>query len=235
MGKCDGILIAGVISVADAAHPDIYDESTNKGTLGKEGTMVTLTQVEEQLKKIGCNFRFWGRPEIRELATILLQDEIIEGCVNGRYENGFALLTVTNHRLLLIDRKPMFLTLEDIRFDMITEMDYSARLLDSTVHIITPSRKLSFSSWSQQRLRQILSLTQQKVMEARQHYMMQQFQPQQAQRMPAFNPEYSAPMVGGLAIQGGAAGQGQIGMAPYPNPYTRTPILMRRRKYPKFY
>ena len=197
--------------------------------------MVTLTQVEEQLKKIGCNFRFWGRPEIRELATILMQDEIIEGCVNGRYENGFALLCITNHRLLLIDRKPMFLTLEDIRFDMVTEMDYSARLLDSTVHIITPSRKLSFSSWSQHRLREIMSLTQQKVMEVRQHYMMRQFQPMQQVQQQAFNPEYSAPMVGGLAIQAnGDMGQ-PMAMAPYPNPYTKTPLLMRRRKYPKFY
>jgi len=194
--------------------------------------MVTLSQVEEQLKKIGCNFRFWGRPEIKELATILLQDEIIEGAVNGQYENGFALLCITNHRLLLIDKKPMFLTLEDIRFDMITEMDYSARLLDSTVHIITPSRKLSFSSWNQHRLRQIMHLTQQKVMEARQHYMMQQFQP--TQQTPALNAEYSAPMVGGLAIQGNNS-FGQVGMAPYPNPYTKTPLLMRRRKYPRFY
>lgn len=195
--------------------------------------MVTLTQVEEQLKKIGCNFRFWGRPEIRELATILLQDEIIEGAVNGRYENGFALLCITNHRLLLIDRKPMFLTLEDIRFDMVTEMDYSARLLDSTVHIITPNRKLSFTSWSQYRLRGIMNLLQQKVMEVRQHYMMRQFQPAQ-QLQQAFSPEYSAPMVGGLAIQGNI-GAGQQMMAPYPNPYTKTPLLMRRRKYPKFY
>jgi len=196
--------------------------------------MVTLSQVEEQLKQIGCNFRFWGRPEIRELATILLQDEIIEGCVNGQYENGFALLCITNHRILLVDKKPMFLTLEDIRFDMISEMDYSARLLDSTVHISTPNRKLSFSSWSQHRLRQIMNLTQQRVMEIRQHYMMQQFQPAQ-QAQPALNPEYSAPMVGGLAIQGNSGIPQQMSMAPYPNPYTKTPLLMRRRKYPKFY
>lgn len=203
--------------------------------LGKEVQVVTLTQVEEQLKKIGCNFRFWGRPEIRELATILLQDEIIEGCVNGRYENGFALLCITNHRLLLIDRKPMFLTLEDIRFDMVTEMDYSARLLDSTVHIITPNRKLTFSSWSQHRLREILNLTQQKVMEIRQHYMMRQFQPVQQMQQPALGPEYSAPMVGGLAIQGNIGAGDAMAMAPYPNPYTKTPLLMRRRKYPRFY
>ncbi|HJQ09155.1 MAG TPA: PH domain-containing protein [Candidatus Saccharimonadales bacterium] len=196
--------------------------------------MVTLHQVEEQLKRIGCNFRFWGRPEIRELTNILLPDEIIAGAVNGRYEGGFALLCVTNHRLLLIDRKPMFLTLEDVRFDMISEMDFSARLLDSTVRINTPNRKLVFTSWSHHRLRKIMNYTQQRVMEVRQHYMMQQFQP-----APAPNPQHSsAPMVGGLAVQGDgtAAGQQFMRVAPYPtNPYTKTPVLMRRRRYPKFY
>src|ERR1051325_8716300 len=139
--------------------------------------MVTLHYVEEQLKRVGCNFRFWGRPEIRELANILMPDEIIAGCSNGRYEGGFALLCVTSHRLLLIDKKPMFLTLEHIRFDMVAEIDFSARLLDGTIRVITPNRTLVFTGWNQQRLRKILNYTQQRVMEIRQHYLLRQFQP----------------------------------------------------------
>jgi len=195
--------------------------------------MTALAKVEEQLKKVGCNFRWWGRAEIRELANILMPDEIIAGCVNGRYEGGFALLCVTNHRLLLVDRKPMFLSLEDIRFDMISEMDYNARLMDSTVLIMTPNRKLSFTSWNQYRLRKILNYTQQRVMEIRQHYMMlQQFQPA-ASAVPT--PAATAPMVGGMMLQGAAQQQLQYMAAPYPNPYTKTPLMMRRRRYPKFY
>lgn len=187
--------------------------------------MVTLSYVEEQLKRAGCNFRWWGRPEIRELANVLMPDEIIAGCANGRYEGGFALLCVTNHRLLLVDRKVMFLTLEDIRFDMITEIDYNARLLDSTVYIMTPNRKLVFTSWSQQRLRKMLDYTQRRVMEVRQHQMIQQFQPA------IVNQQQTAPLVGGLVMQGA-----HQTMQPLPlNPYTRVPMLMRRRRYPKFF
>jgi hypothetical protein len=187
--------------------------------------MVTLSYIEEQLKRAGCNFKWWGRPEIKELANIVMPDEIIAGCVNGRYENGFALLCVTTHRLLLIDRKPMFLTMEDIRFDMVAEMDYSARLLESTVHIITPNRKLVFTSWNQHRLRKIMNYTQQRVMEVRQQYLMRQFQPAQ-------NQQSAAPLVGGLVMQGAQ----HQGSQPLPlNPYTRVPMLMRRRRYPKFY
>jgi hypothetical protein len=188
--------------------------------------MVTLQYVEEQLKRIGSNFRFWGRPEIRELANILLPDEIIAGVANGRYEGGFALLCVTNMRLLLIDRKPMFLTMEDIRFDMISEIDYSARLLDCTLRILTPNRRLSFTGWSHHRLRGILNFTQERVMEIRQHYLMQQFQPQAKQQQTT-----TAPIVGGLVMRGAGNHHHMLPL----NPYTRVPMLMRRRLYPKFY
>jgi hypothetical protein len=191
--------------------------------------MTTLAAIEAQLKQAGCNFRWWGRSEIRELVQILMPDEIIAACVNGRYENGFALLCVTNHRLLLVDHKPMFLSLEDIRFDMITEMDYNSRLLDSSVLIMTPNRKLTFSSWSQQRLRAIMSYTQQRVMEVRQHYISQQFQQVEPQRAPSMHT--TAPLLGGLVMQGNSTSNTTV---PF-NPYTKSPVMMRRRRFPKFY
>lgn len=184
--------------------------------------MVTSQYVEEQLKRIGCNFKFWGRPEIRELANILIPDEIISGCTNGRYEGGSALLCVTNFRVLLVDRKPMFLTLEDIRFDMISELDFSARLMDSTIRIITPNRTLRFTSWNNPRLRNILTYTQQRVMDIRQQHL--RWQPQPAPQ------QQTAPIVGGLIMQGSNR-QGTLPL----NPYTRVPLLMRRRTFPKFY
>jgi hypothetical protein len=88
--------------------------------------MVTFATVEQQLKAAGCNFRFWGRSELRELCNILLPGETIAQAVNGQYEAGFALLCATDFRVLLIDKKPKYLTLKDIRFDMITELDFPA-------------------------------------------------------------------------------------------------------------
>jgi len=186
--------------------------------------MISLSQVEAQLEKAGCNFKFWGRAEIRELCNILIQGETIIQAVNGRYEGGFAMLCLTDHRLLLIDRKPMFLTLEDIRFDMISEIDYHARLLENTVHIITPNRTLVFKSWNQKRLRQLLNETQQRVMEIRQHFMLQQLQAARSQIE-----HKTATQVGGLVLQG--AWERMIPI----NPYSKGPLLLNRRTYPNFY
>lgn len=184
--------------------------------------MVNLDQVEVQLRRVGCSFRFWGKPEVRELCNILVPGEVIAQCVNGRYENGFALLCVTNHRLLLIDKKPMFLNLTDLRFDMIAELDYSAQLLGGTVRVLTPNRTLTFMSWNKDRLRTILNYTQQRVTEIRQHYIQRQFQNQS--NAPA---HHTAPFMGSLAM----AGDQSLPI----NPYTTASLTLRRRRVPKFY
>lgn len=141
--------------------------------------MVTFATVEEQLKAIGCNFRFWNRAELRELCDILLPGETIAQAVGGQYEGGFALLCATDFRVLLIDKKPKYLTLKDIRFDMITELDFAGRAINSTIRIYTPNKELRFTSMSNRRLRKLFSYTQHKVMEIRHHFMMQQFAQQQ--------------------------------------------------------
>lgn len=170
--------------------------------------MISKQAVEEQLKRIGFNFRLWGRAEVNELGRILLDDEIIAECVNGEYDNGFALLVATNHRVLLVDKKPMlYLTVEDIRYDMITEFNLSHRLMQATIRLYTPNKTLIFNSWNQPRLRRLLEYTQQRVLEMRQqNHMSQQFQAaaaaqyaqlhaanyyQQPQSIGAGNPSYA--------------------------------------------
>lgn len=119
--------------------------------------MVTKHAIDEQLKKIGFNSYGWGRTEVRELPNIILPDEEIFECVNGIYEGGFALLIATNIRVVLIDKKPMnYLTVEDLRFDMINEIDYSHRLLGARISISTGSKNLRFTSYNQPRLRKLI-------------------------------------------------------------------------------
>jgi hypothetical protein len=214
---------------SEASYYQGTGEPTNRlGSPEEVTNMVSLRQVEEQLKHVGCNFKFWGRAEIRELSNVLMPDEIIAQATNGTYEGGFAMLCVTNYRVLLIDRKPMLLTIEDIRYDMMSEVDYHNRLMGATIRIFTPMRNLVFNSWSNIRLRKCVNCIQQRVMEIRQHGMMAQ-QIQNQQQMPATqqgymnNPQY-------------APGQ-QQGSAPYlpMNPYTKVPMLSRRRRFPSFY
>lgn len=96
--------------------------------------MVSSESVQQQLRDINFNVHGWGRTEAKELPHIMIADEEIYEVVNGIYEGGFALLVATNFRMLLIDKKPLnYLTVEDLRFDMISEIDYAHRLLGARI------------------------------------------------------------------------------------------------------
>jgi hypothetical protein len=160
--------------------------------------MVNRDIVERQLKRIGCNFQMWGRGEANELRNVLMDGETLAHCVNGHYTGGFAMLCATDHRVLLIDKKPMsYLHVEDVRFEMISEFDYSHRLLNATVHIYATTKTLSFTSWNHHQLRSLLSYIQQRVIEIRQYYYMaQQFQTTQQPQLqqPTYVPNMALQM-----------------------------------------
>ncbi len=123
--------------------------------------MVSKKSVEAQLKRIHFNYLAWGKTEIQELPNIILPEEHILECVNGMYEGGFALLVATDMRVLLIDKKPLnYLTVEDLRFDMISEIDYSHRLFGARININTSSKSLRFTSYNQPRLRKLIEYVQ---------------------------------------------------------------------------
>lgn len=128
--------------------------------------MVTQEEVDRQLRRIGYDPNGWGRGEMRELKNILMPDEEIEECVNGYYEAGFALLVATKHRVLLVDKKPLnYLTVEDMRFDMISEFDYSHRVIGAHASISSGSKTLQFDSLNQKRLRSLLTYVQTRMTE----------------------------------------------------------------------
>lgn len=119
--------------------------------------MVTPKQVQDQLNSIGFKQYSWGRAEVKELPDILLPDEKIFEAANGFYDGGFALLLATDVRVLLIDKKPFnYLTIEDLRFDMINEIDYSHRMIGAKISISTGSKNLVFQSLNQPKLRKLI-------------------------------------------------------------------------------
>ncbi len=129
--------------------------------------MMAMQELLDQIKSSGSDFRFWGRGEIKELSKVLAPDERIHKCVNGHYVGGFAMLTASDRRLILVDRKPMYLTLEAIWYDKIGQVDYNHRLLNATICISTPNKDLTFTSWNSIHLRDILIYTQEKMIAAK--------------------------------------------------------------------
>lgn len=212
--------------------------------------MIAWKSVEDQLKRVGCNYLLWGRTETRQLSHVLMHNEKIMQAVNGYYDGGFALLCVTNYRILVVDKKPFLFTVEDLRYDMIAEADYSSRIITAVLHLITPMRRLDFTSWSMERLRNGMNYIQQRVMELRNN----EFLANQFEQF-ASEPIVSRRQSDLIAIQTQQKHHPQTvptyqGVTPpvaqfdaytptprstIPNPYTKIPLLARRRRYPMFY
>lgn len=129
--------------------------------------MVTVQEVEKQLVRIGCHYKLWGSTEVAELSGILMDGEQIVQAVNGYYEGGFGLLVATSVRVLIIDKKPFTMNVEDLRYEMITEVTYGARFVTATMHISLPTRTVYFTSWSMERLHKAMRHVQQHVTDAR--------------------------------------------------------------------
>ncbi|MBA3758181.1 PH domain-containing protein [Candidatus Saccharibacteria bacterium] len=126
--------------------------------------MVGLENILRQFRRLGVKPSFWAKAEIKELGSLLVPGEQLTNVVFGWYENGFALLCCTDQRVLLIDKKPFFLKLEDLRYDKISEVRFLNRLLDSTLVLSYAGMKLDFKSWDQKGLRKLMINVQETIM-----------------------------------------------------------------------
>jgi hypothetical protein len=133
--------------------------------------MVHPSVIEARLSHLGIRLSRWFKAEIKELEHILAEHEQIVSVVPGRYFGGFALLVATDQRLLLIDKRTFFMTVDDIRYDMISEIDFNMRLLDCTLHLFTFNKQHRFTSCKyKKQLRTLTSYVQKRVMELRQYH-----------------------------------------------------------------
>lgn len=131
--------------------------------------MVHPSLIEARLGNLGFRTSRWFKAEINELQHILMQDEEIISLACGRYFGSFALLVATDQRLLLIDKRVFFMTIEDTRYDMISEIDYNAQAYNATVTIYTMNKTHKFTSIKYKRqLRELTNYVQRRVWEFRQ-------------------------------------------------------------------
>lgn len=89
-------------------------------------------QIEADLKHLGAvRYDMW-LPETQSLPLIIHPDEKITGIIYGRYVQhegeetiiGRGALVATGQRVLLIDKKPLFVRCEEIPYRIVSGVDY---------------------------------------------------------------------------------------------------------------
>lgn len=125
--------------------------------------MVDKKLLTNQLRHIGYKFRVFGRTEINELQRTLEPGELIIQCVYGYYQGGSGLLVATDKRVILIDKRPFYLYVENHKYEAITQIDFASRMLQGVLYFQAGVKKLIFKSVSDARLAGLCGYVQDKI------------------------------------------------------------------------
>lgn len=77
-------------------------------------------RVKQELREAGVTGYGLMKAESRYLPQIIHDDEHIMGVVYGQYSGGSAMLIATDHRVIFLDRKPLFTTMDELTYDVVS-------------------------------------------------------------------------------------------------------------------
>jgi hypothetical protein len=117
--------------------------------------MVASRSIKGQLHRAGHKFRIFGRSECRELANILEPQETIVKCAYGYYHGGSGILVATDQRLILVDKRPLYLNVESMRYENIKDVQFDTKMLQGVLYLDIGVKRLVFRSVSDASLRKI--------------------------------------------------------------------------------
>ena len=132
--------------------------------------MVAQKTIKSQLSRLRLHMWIFGRAEVRELRKILKPGEVIVHCAHGYYHGGSGLLIATNERLLLIDKRPFYLNLEEMKYQNIKGVDVAQHLLTATISLHSGYQNIRFKSVSDARLKMIAEYVEEEIQVARRRF-----------------------------------------------------------------
>ena len=106
-------------------------------------------EAREALRLLGADEYDLLLPETHFVAQLIKADEVLLGAIYGKYTkatlpfSGRGLMVITNYRLLLVDKKPLFLQFDDIKFDMVSGIQYAKAL--AVVNVTLNTRMGNFA------------------------------------------------------------------------------------------
>lgn len=128
-------------------------------TVSDERWEAHITQIYNNLKRIGANTFDMHLPETYALPFIIRAEETIQGIVYGRYHRkgdnvsvsrGRGVLLVTNHRIVFLDKKPTFLHYDEIPLDLISGVTYTKAGIASRVQLHTRMGDYTVRTYNQE-------------------------------------------------------------------------------------
>jgi len=137
----------------------------------RQALKIRKAQVITALRQAGADEYDILLPETRHLAQMLRVDEKVVGVVYGKYAKttlsytGRGLLAITNHRILIIDKKPLFLQYDEIKFDMVSGIQLGKTLTAETITLDTRMGNIAFRTFNDRCARCFVAAVEERIFE----------------------------------------------------------------------
>ena len=82
-------------------------------------------RILSELRSLGMSSYGLIHAEVGQLIAILHYDEYLGGVVYGHSNQGFALLAATDRRIIFVDAKPLFVTKNELTYDVVSGVSFS--------------------------------------------------------------------------------------------------------------
>lgn len=77
-------------------------------------------RIKDELKYVGVSNLAQHKGEGRHLSELIHDDEHIMGAVYGQYDEGSGMLIATDKRIIFFDKKPLFKTVDELTYDVVS-------------------------------------------------------------------------------------------------------------------
>lgn len=91
--------------------------------------MPSMEEIKPILSQLDGASTFFAKKEIKELPSILWENEMPEAIIQGRYQNSIGVLVCTNKRLIFINKGVFNLKVEDFPLNNVSSIQYETGML----------------------------------------------------------------------------------------------------------
>jgi hypothetical protein len=125
--------------------------------------MPSMEEIKPILSQLDGASTFFAKKEIKELPSILWENEMPEAIIQGRYQNSIGVLVCTNKRLIFINKGVFNLKVEDFPLNNVSSIQYETGMIFGKITIFASGNRAEIDQVEKKRTRTFAEYARSKI------------------------------------------------------------------------
>ena len=122
-----------------------------------------MEEIKPVLSQLDGVSAFAAKKEIKELPSILWENEMPEAIIQGRYQNAVGILVCTNKRLIFINKGVFNLKVEDFPLNNVSSIQYETGMIFGKITIFASGNRAEIDNIEKKRTRTFAEYARSKI------------------------------------------------------------------------